>query len=73
MIAVPFVGLAIFRRARVGTRPYAELAFAGLFAVAAVYVGLNEGFKNWQSLWTCACFALIAFIMLQARVAQIRE
>jgi exo-beta-1,3-glucanase (GH17 family) len=73
MIAVPFLGLAIFRRARLGPRPHAELAFAGLFAVAAVYVCLNEGLKNWQSLWTCACFALIAFIMLQARVAQSRE
>jgi glucan 1,3-beta-glucosidase len=73
MVVVPFLGLAIFRRARAGTRPYAELGFAGLFAVAAVYVGLNEGVRNWQSLWTCACFALIAFIMLQARVAQSRE
>lgn len=73
MVVAPFLGLAIFRRARIGKRPYAELAFAGLFAAAAVYVSLNEGLKNWQSLWTCACFALIAFIMLQARVAQSRE
>lgn len=73
MAVVPFLGLAIFRRRRAGTRPYAELVFAGLFAVSAVYVVFNEGFKNWQAVWTCACFAALAFVMWQARVAQSRE
>jgi glucan 1,3-beta-glucosidase len=73
MAVVPFLGLAIFKRPRAGMRPFAELAFAGLFAAAAVYVVANEGIKNWQALWTCACFAALAFVMWQARVVQIRE
>ena len=73
MAVLPFLGLAIFKRQLDGARPFAELSFAGLFAASAVYVAFNEGFRNWQSLWTCACFAGLAFIMWQARVARSRE
>lgn len=73
MAVLPFLGLAIFKRQRTGVRPFAELVFAGLFAASSVYVVFNEGFKNWQSLWTCACFLALAFVMWQARVARSRE
>lgn len=73
MAMVPFVGLAIFKRQRRGRLPMAELCFAVLFAVSSFYVVFNEGFKNWQSLWTCACFLALAFVMWQARVARSRE
>jgi glucan 1,3-beta-glucosidase len=73
MAVVPFLGLALFKRQRSGARPYAELTFAGLFAASAVYIAFNEGFKNWQALWTCAGFAALAFVMWQARVARSQE
>ena len=47
-----------------------EAAFAGLFAVSAVYVGVNEGRDNWQSLWTCVIYLLLAFTLWRARGAQ---
>jgi len=36
----------------------AEAVFAGLLAAAAVFLILNEGVHNWQSLWTAAAFTL---------------
>ena len=32
--------------------------FAGLFASAALFLVLNEGIHNWQSLWTAVAFVL---------------
>jgi exo-beta-1,3-glucanase (GH17 family) len=69
MAAVPFACL-LLNRPQNGARPIAEAAFAGLFAVSAVYVGVNEGRDNWQSLWTCAVYLLLAFTLWRARGAQ---
>ena len=41
--------------------------FAGVFLVAAIYMGFNEGPANWQSLWTCAVYILLAVTLWQAR------
>jgi hypothetical protein len=38
--------------------------------VAAIYVGLNEGPANWQSLRTCAAYLLFAVTLLRARVPE---
>jgi len=69
MAAVPFACL-LLNRPQSGVRPIAEAAFAGLFAVSAVYVGVNEGRDNWQSLWTCAIYLLLAFTLWRARGVQ---
>jgi exo-beta-1,3-glucanase (GH17 family) len=69
MAAVPFACL-LLNRPQSGVRPIAEAAFAGLFAVSAVYVGVNEGRDNWQSLWTCAVYLLLAFTLWRARDVQ---
>jgi glucan 1,3-beta-glucosidase len=69
MAAVPFACL-LLNRPQNGVRPIAEAAFAGLFAASAVYVGVNEGRDNWQSLWTCAVYLLLAFTLWRARGAQ---
>ncbi len=42
----------------------------GCSAVAALYTGFNEGSDNWQSLWTCAVYFLLAVTLWQARAAQ---
>ena len=70
MAAVPFAALTLLNRPKDGTRPIAEAVFAGLFAVAAVYTGFNEGSDNWQSLWTCAVYVLFAVTLWQARAEQ---
>jgi len=38
-----------------------------VFLVAAIYMGFNEGPANWQSLWTCAVYILLAVTLWQAR------
>ena len=53
-----------------GQRPIAEAVFAGLLMMSAIYTGFNEGKDNWQSLWTCAIYALLAITLWQARAAQ---
>jgi exo-beta-1,3-glucanase (GH17 family) len=69
MAVIPFACLML-NRPQDGRRPIAEQVFAGLLAGSAVYVGFNEGRDNWQSLWTCAIYALFALTLWRARVAQ---
>ncbi|HLI98296.1 MAG TPA: beta-(1-6) glucans synthase [Bradyrhizobium sp.] len=73
MAAIPLAILTLLNRPKEGKRPIAETVFAGLFAAAALYTALNEGSSNWQSLWTCTVYALIAATLWRARGAQIPE
>jgi exo-beta-1,3-glucanase (GH17 family) len=67
MAVVPFWTLTLLNRAKSGTRPFAEALFAGLFAVAALYIAFNEGSQNWQALWTSAVYSLLGATLWQAR------
>ncbi|HLZ00949.1 MAG TPA: beta-(1-6) glucans synthase [Bradyrhizobium sp.] len=69
MAVVPFACL-LLNRPQSGSRPLAEQVFAGLLAISAIYVGVHEGSNNWQSLWTCAGYLLLAFTLWRARGAQ---
>jgi exo-beta-1,3-glucanase (GH17 family) len=71
MAVVPFAVLTLLNRPQEGTRPIAEAVFSGLLAGSALYTIFNEGSANWQSLWTCAVYALFALTLWQARAAQI--
>jgi exo-beta-1,3-glucanase (GH17 family) len=71
MAVVPFASLTLLNRPQEGVRPIAEAIFAGLFASAALYTGFNEGADNWQSLWTCLLYFLLAVTLWQARAVQI--
>jgi exo-beta-1,3-glucanase (GH17 family) len=73
MAVVPFSILTLLNRPKDGVRPLAEAVFAGLLACAALYTLFNEGKDNWQSLWTCAIYLLLAFTLWQARAVQIPE
>ena len=70
MAVVPFSLLALLNRPQAGVRPIAEAVFAGLLAMAALYTIFNEGSNNWQSLWTCAIYFLLAVTLWQARAVQ---
>ena len=70
MAVVPFASLML-NRPQAGVRPMAEAVFAGLLAIAALYAGFNEGRENWQAVWTCAIYFLLAITLWRARVAQI--
>src|SRR4029078_8956007 len=51
MAVAPCWALAWLNSPLAGQRALAEQVFAGLLVIAAIYVGFNEGPKNWQSLW----------------------
>jgi exo-beta-1,3-glucanase (GH17 family) len=71
MAVLPFSTVMLLNRPQEGARPIAEGVFAGLLAAAALYIGFNEGADNWQSLWTCAAYLLLAVTLWLARAAQI--
>jgi exo-beta-1,3-glucanase (GH17 family) len=71
MAVVPFSTLMLLNRPPEGVRPIAESVFAGLFAASALYIVFNEGPDNWQSLWTCAAYFLLAVTLWRARAVQI--
>jgi hypothetical protein len=52
-------------------RPIAETVFSGLLAVSVVYTAFNEGGENWQSLWTCAMYFVLAVTLWRARGVRI--
>jgi hypothetical protein len=70
MAVVPFAMLMLLNRPKEGSRPIAESAFAGLLVAAALFTGVNEGNQNWQSMWTCAVYLLLALTLWRARAVQ---
>lgn len=68
MAAVPFAAMVLLNCPRKGIRPMAESIFAAVLLAAAIYAALSEGPDNWQSLWTCAAYILLAVTLLGARV-----
>ncbi|MBA7472038.1 hypothetical protein ES707_07358 [subsurface metagenome] len=70
MAVVPFMSLMVLNRPQTGVRPIAESVFAGLLAASAVFIMINEGRDNWQSLWTCAIYLLLALTLWRARAVQ---
>jgi glucan 1,3-beta-glucosidase len=71
MAVVPFSTLMLLNRPPEGARPIAEAVFAGVLAGCAFYTLFNEGPDNWQSLWTCAVYFLLAVTLWRARGVQI--
>src|ERR1700682_1822064 len=71
MAVVPFSTLTLLNRPQEGVRPIAEAVFAGLLAGSMLYIVFNEGADNWQSLWICAVYFLLAVTLWRARVVQI--
>jgi exo-beta-1,3-glucanase (GH17 family) len=73
MAAVPFWTLTLLNRPRSATRPLTGAVFAGLFAGTAIYVAFNEGFHNWQALWTAAAYLLLGATLWRARSVAVVE
>jgi hypothetical protein len=53
-----------------GSRSAAETAGAAVIALSVCYIVFNEGFANWQSLWTCAALAGVAINLALVRDAR---
>ncbi|MBR1151422.1 glycosyl hydrolase family 17 protein [Bradyrhizobium sp. JYMT SZCCT0428] len=58
MAAVPVWTVALLCCRKSDDGVTAEAVFAGLLVAAALFLFLNEGVHNWQSLWTAAAFLL---------------
>ncbi|WP_029582961.1 beta-1,6-glucan synthase [Bradyrhizobium sp. URHD0069] len=71
MAVVPLSALMLLNRPQDGVRPIAESVFAGVLAGSALYTAFNEGPDNWQSLWTCMMYFLLAVTLWRARAVQI--
>jgi exo-beta-1,3-glucanase (GH17 family) len=71
MAVVPFAALMLLNRPKEGVRPIAEASFAGVLVIAALYTGINEGAQNWQAMWTCAIYLVLAITLWRARAVQI--
>jgi exo-beta-1,3-glucanase (GH17 family) len=71
MAVVPFSMLILLNRPQDGVRPIAETVFAGLLAGSVLYILPSEGADNWQSLWSCAVYFLLAVTLWRARGVQI--
>jgi glucan 1,3-beta-glucosidase len=71
MAVLPFWTLMLLNRPQQGPRPIAEAVFAGLLSASALYAVFNEGRYNWQSLWTCSMYFLLAATLWRARGVQI--
>jgi exo-beta-1,3-glucanase (GH17 family) len=59
MAVMPFWTVALLNRRKSGMSHVAEATFACLLVAAALYIALNEGPRNWQSLWTSAAYVLL--------------
>jgi hypothetical protein len=68
--ALPFLVMSTAGRTLEGQRGLAETVMAAALAGSAVYVAINEGFANWQSLWLCVVFLAIALTLFRARDVQ---
>jgi len=67
---VPFFVLSLYLPSGNGPRALAEHVAAGTLALSLIYIAFNESFANWQSLWLCGLFALLAFTLSTARDVQ---
>ena len=63
----------VFHRANDGARAIAEMLFTAVLVLSSLYIAFNEGLSNWQSLWTCGIYLLLALTLSRARVAQTQE
>ena len=73
MAVVPLFTVAFLNPPESDARPLAEGVFAGLLAIAALYVTINEGPDNWQSLWTCAAYLALSTTLWRPRTVAVAE
>jgi exo-beta-1,3-glucanase (GH17 family) len=66
---VPFLVLFFSTSRQIGPSAIAERVAAGVLALSAIYIVLNESFANWQAVWFGAALLCLAFILGRARDA----
>ena len=69
---IPYLVLG-FARGSAGTQGAAEKTMAVTLALCQLYILFNEGFANWQSVWTCGALLALAFTLHRSRIAPSSE
>jgi len=72
MAAVPLWMVTLFNRSTSSANPKVEASFATLLGAAALFILLNEGFANWQSLWCCAAYGLFSVTLWRVQPGTVR-
>jgi exo-beta-1,3-glucanase (GH17 family) len=72
MAAISFFALRTSRTSH-DALPMSEMLFAALLGSSAIYIVFNEGFGNWQSLWTCAAYALLGATLLRGTELKVQS
>ena len=67
MVVVPLAAVALLNPRKPGIGRVAEGVFACLFVASAVFIFVNEGVRNWQSIWTSATFLLLGLSLAPPR------
>jgi hypothetical protein len=67
MFAVPIWMVALLNPCKSAACRVAEGVFAGLFLSSALFIAVDEGIRNWQSLWTSAAFLLLGVSLAPPR------
>ena len=67
MAAVPFWTAGAAQPSKIGHAPARRGRVRGPLRRAAIYATFNEGFSNWQSLWTSVAYFLLIATLWQAR------
>lgn len=67
---LPLAALVALNRPTDGVPRRAERAIVLTLAAASVYVLFNEGFLNWQSIWTCLAALVLAVSLWPARAGR---
>ncbi len=67
MFAVPLWTVTLLNPRNTATCRVAEAVFAGLLLSSALFIVINEGIRNWQSLWTSAAFLLLGISLAPPR------
>ena len=69
MAVVPFWTVGLIGKRKPDVPHFAEAVFAGLLVTLALCIALNEGPRNWQSLWTAAAYVLLGAALWPGRLA----
>jgi exo-beta-1,3-glucanase (GH17 family) len=69
MAVVPICAVALLNPRNPEAGTVTEAVFAGLFTAASLFIAFNEGFSNWQSLWTAAALFLFGVALWLQRSA----
>jgi glucan 1,3-beta-glucosidase len=70
MAVVPCLGLVLLRPRAKAPREAAEALAAAALALAAVFIAFNEGFANWQAVWSALALLGLAVTLWRSRDAQ---